>query len=600
MIYLSLILMLSMSYVSLYDLQSAINNAVSSKATTLNIRKGVYKINSSLLINRAKNLVIRGNGSTILMYPNVNNGNMLTVQGSSNLTIENLHLDYDPLPYTQGVVTKVVPNSYFEVTIHTGYRKDASAFGVNSTIHIFDQATRGFKQEGVTIKETTNAAIQVSPGVFRIVEPELNYYNIAVNDLVTIGPPGYTGYACAIVMGFNYDTHINNIQIYSAPGCGVLEIGGGGTVYDRIAIRRNGSRPVGAAQARLLSTNKEAFRIHGTNPGSILKNSFFQFSGTDGVILRSWMVKIMSFDSKSILFDLPWLSLLEPGKTLFVYDGTTFKKKITLAVTSQNYNPYNSFRTNVNSTANIAVGDYVICPETSQGLQFFNNTLADIDGTAVVAGGSNIFINRNIFRRLTVAAITIGPQFGNSDFYFEAISSKGEGDFANGVYIQNNSIYMSGYTRRARYSYNPFVGAINVLIDVLPSQVATVRDNRQNKNIFIQNNAVGNSGTSGLFVSTAENIKVCKNHFWRTNNFTQNSAGQNVYNVTLGFGMVFYSTDNVFLFQNGVSLGDYANGTLVAYDTNNLQMLAPQTCDYVPAPNEVSRNFVELKIIDYI
>ena len=72
-----------------------------------------------VLINRANNLVVEGNGCTLLIHPS---SRAFAVYRSKNIVIRNFKIDYSPLPYTQGRVTKVdADNYYLEFKIDNGY-----------------------------------------------------------------------------------------------------------------------------------------------------------------------------------------------------------------------------------------------------------------------------------------------------------------------------------------------------------------------------------------------------------------------------------------------------------------------------------------------
>ena len=72
-----------------------------------------------VLINRADNLVVEGNGCTLLIHPS---SRAFAVYRSKNIVIRNFKIDYSPLPYTQGRVSKVdADNYYLEFKIDIGY-----------------------------------------------------------------------------------------------------------------------------------------------------------------------------------------------------------------------------------------------------------------------------------------------------------------------------------------------------------------------------------------------------------------------------------------------------------------------------------------------
>ncbi len=72
-----------------------------------------------IFINRANNLTIDGRGSTLMVHPS---SRAFAIYRSNNVVIRNFKIDYSPLPYTQGRVTKTdSEHFYLEFKIDEGY-----------------------------------------------------------------------------------------------------------------------------------------------------------------------------------------------------------------------------------------------------------------------------------------------------------------------------------------------------------------------------------------------------------------------------------------------------------------------------------------------
>lgn len=63
-----------------------------------------------IFIGKMNNITIDGNGSTLLVHPS---SRAFAVYRSNNVVIKNFKIDYYPLPYTQGRVTKVDPENFY-------------------------------------------------------------------------------------------------------------------------------------------------------------------------------------------------------------------------------------------------------------------------------------------------------------------------------------------------------------------------------------------------------------------------------------------------------------------------------------------------------
>lgn len=86
----------------------------------LKLEKKTYRLDSTLLVNAGKNVTIDGNGASLVWTELIP---ALKVQDCTNVTFQNFNMDYDPLPFTQGVVTSVNGNTV-QVAIDEGYRTD--------------------------------------------------------------------------------------------------------------------------------------------------------------------------------------------------------------------------------------------------------------------------------------------------------------------------------------------------------------------------------------------------------------------------------------------------------------------------------------------
>jgi len=120
-------------------IQSAFNLVSNSKmATEIRFASGATYVitNGSLTADvplslfHATNVVVNGNGCNILITnPRIG---FLSVNSSSNVIVRGFSVDYDPLPYTQGVVTHnfltdVPKESAIEFQVHAGYPAPTNA-----------------------------------------------------------------------------------------------------------------------------------------------------------------------------------------------------------------------------------------------------------------------------------------------------------------------------------------------------------------------------------------------------------------------------------------------------------------------------------------
>ena len=517
------------------DLQGLVNDAISTNKKEIVLPSGIYKVNP-VAIYGANGLKIRGTGTRLVFDPTTPKYFDIQIENSNGITLQDLEIDNDPLPFTQGRVTKVDPvaNS-FEVELHAGYPTDYARFGYDCYVHIHDRTTRRFKQEGEMLKTSRAQAIPGGFRLFLIEEFTIAEMNLEVGDLVSIGQPGFV---CAVSLYNTRNTLLDNIQIFSAQGCGVIENSGGGTSINKLTIKR-GARPSGATEDRLLSINRDGMHLNGPNGGTTIRDSFVEFCGDDGINIRSEFSRIKYVNGNIIAHTIPHVNF-ETGTQLKIYDHTDLRLKDTVNVLEHQMG---SDTARVDRTENISLDDLIVSPQHSQNFKILNNTFQDTDARGIVASGSNIYIEGNKIERSTMAGIWVGGELGNFD----------EGDFANGVYIRWNTVTDTNFALRGRKIVTPHLGAISINNEVVPYN-SNYKYKRPNRNVWIVENTVSGSGLASLFIAETWNAGVCKNSFFNDNKLYFNNAGA-VYGIDCRYSIVVHDASTVRLFQNWVIKG---------------------------------------------
>ena len=87
------------------NIQSIIDNAISNGGEAV-LPSGTFRLDSPISIYGARNLRIRGSGATKLIFQttrtNPNRYYDIQVGRSNGVTIQDIEIDMDPLPFTQG------------------------------------------------------------------------------------------------------------------------------------------------------------------------------------------------------------------------------------------------------------------------------------------------------------------------------------------------------------------------------------------------------------------------------------------------------------------------------------------------------------------
>ncbi len=106
----------------LFEKASALNRPakiVFQKDVTYYLGKEENHPVGSMFLERANNLIVEGNNCLLLVDPH---RRPFEIYRSKNITLRNFQIDYSPLPYTQGRITKIDnSNGYLEFKVDDGY-----------------------------------------------------------------------------------------------------------------------------------------------------------------------------------------------------------------------------------------------------------------------------------------------------------------------------------------------------------------------------------------------------------------------------------------------------------------------------------------------
>jgi hypothetical protein len=232
----------------------------------------------SIMFKNISNLTIEGNGSEFVGH---DYSSMFNFSNCSNLSIANLTVDWDPLPYTQGKVTGV-DSDYIDIEViapfmaKEGLHTEA-IIGYEPEKHRMARRFTDHYQLG--FEKTTKV---IGPGVMRLFigrkdrfagkMPEVGNYVIARHQVY--GYQSFEFEKCANV-------NLENVIIYSNPGMGVT-----GDECRDISIRHLNVmlRP---GTGRWMSCTADATHFAGCRGTITMENCLFEGMGDDATNVRS-------------------------------------------------------------------------------------------------------------------------------------------------------------------------------------------------------------------------------------------------------------------------------------------------------------------------
>jgi hypothetical protein len=108
-------------------------------------KNATYRINRPLAFKALHGFEFNGNGAQLI---NTTRGSTLTISGSSHVTVRDLTIDYDPLPFTQGTIA-AFDKAALQITVKVdaGYPDDPAflATVTDGFFKVMDRRTKALK-----------------------------------------------------------------------------------------------------------------------------------------------------------------------------------------------------------------------------------------------------------------------------------------------------------------------------------------------------------------------------------------------------------------------------------------------------------------------
>ena len=268
-----------------------------------------YHLTATLVGQSLNNITLNGNGALILMgTPTVG---FLELKNCSNITVANLTVDYDPLPFTQGTIQSVSGRT-FEVTLQEGFpslmedyfvnapQKNGLLRDRNSPLRLKAGAANvypitGWTQSGNVFTLTTNGTSTAA------MQPGDIYVQLARHD----GSPAFMANTCSNVT-------YQGVTVNASPAAGFVALNSTRMVY-----RNNAIQP---RDKRFHSTCADGiFQVQGAQ-GPIIEGNTISTNGDDGIIVKSVGVHEVGHQPDFKTFTLAPGLILHQGDRIEVYN----------------------------------------------------------------------------------------------------------------------------------------------------------------------------------------------------------------------------------------------------------------------------------------
>ena len=275
------------------QLLQRIRQAVEDGESMLRLQKAHYRFaegttdNSFINLEDVEDLTIDFQGSDLWFEQQVG---LMRIMNSRNVTVRNVSMDMDPLPFTQGKIVAVRPDrNEVDLVLPEAYRDLAPRLlDGQGKIRgaLFDMKSREFKvnQHGFLVRELDRrgkGVLRLKLGIFG--RRSMEEARVEAGDLMAVWKRG--GRAIRVVS--SGDITLENVNMYAAGFVVFNEItGGGANVYRNCNIVR---RP---GTTRLIAGNADAFNSACMKQGPTVESCHFQYVGDDSVNIHTFMGKV--------------------------------------------------------------------------------------------------------------------------------------------------------------------------------------------------------------------------------------------------------------------------------------------------------------------
>ncbi|MBE6904381.1 MAG: hypothetical protein E7480_07215, partial [Ruminococcaceae bacterium] len=492
------------------------------KKFVLNLKDKTYRLSSTLNFT-GSNIEIDGNGAELVFTQTVVGMNLYN---GSNLTVRNLTMDYDPLVFTQGVVTGI-NGERVTVKIDEGYRSDASFLNnkegndgnIWSNIHN--------SETGAVLEDTPHSyafvdAVEKGNGVIELTKvfgEENGGRKLSVDDHISLF---HRGPGTIIVTNCDTTSFID-VSVYSSPGFALNESSGEGNMYLKNFSIVPGPKPEGATAERLRSANGDGTHFGNVRKGPTFDNCRITHCGDDCINIQGFFFHVLRVNGNELIVSPKWDTPLKVGETIegykdegYVSTGTAkvvaFEAQRDAAWTPEILAAYENYDKalgddtlvyiiTLDKEIGVEVGDHITSLDRIGAGAVIKNSYFGLNrARGVVVKGQNIVIENNTFESTTHPAIV-----AHADILWC------ESGFPTNVIIRNNTINASAISSNIILDGRvDQIGAI--LINVAPpNNVTGFYQCMQNKNILIENNTITNSRAFGIAAMNCDGITIRNN-----------------------------------------------------------------------------------------
>ncbi len=282
---------------------------ISQRPVTLLIPDGTYRLGldenadtkAHFMIMSHRDVIVSGGENTLLIMTSPYHQGV-GIYKCTNVTVKNLAIDYDPLPYTQGMITKVDPESQLiTMKVDPGYplptdeHIDAFSGKKGHSVGYLYDAQTNIKQNQYYSQYLRKQVEDLGDGQYRYKSSNVVRDDMVGRRFAVVGRRKASAYQ----VNDSTDCLIENATVYSAPSCGYNVASSTRITIDKSRIIH---RPDVSGAPRAMSSNADGLHSKWCPVGPTLSNSTFTGMGDDSVnIGGSYTPVLEKLDDRTIV-----------------------------------------------------------------------------------------------------------------------------------------------------------------------------------------------------------------------------------------------------------------------------------------------------------
>lgn len=512
--------------------QALIEQAVAEGRERVELPGGELRLDSAVRVRDARDLLIDGRGTRLVFTDWSNSG--LDIRGCARLTVRNLTIDCDPLPFTQGTIVSVSEDhSTWEFEVHAGYPELSEPY-LAKQAYIYDAASGRLRRGVPDVYPRSVEALSGRRGRV-IVNPAVpGHDRVAVGDLIVLNVRRGQG----VYMNSCEDLTLEGITVLACPGIAfIARYVGGENVFRRLTVRP-GPMPRGATQPRLMSACADALNYAYATRGPLIERCRFRAMGDDSINLHGPTFAVCEAGEGEVVLGRPYGGepyerMVKAGDVVHGLRRETFGSvgEVAVARFERAEHPAEEwraqvqalwprvevttgsfFRARLREPLPVEVGDWVTIPATgAHGFIIRDCEFRDHRARGMRIQSSHGVIERNRLQGLQGAGISIGPEFG----YWR------EADWVEDLVVRDNVIEDVGRGSVVQERWGFPLAGITVFGRVEPDAECPPG----NSGIVLGGNVIDGCPAAGIHITCARNVQVIGNRISHTNYLAAPDAG---------------------------------------------------------------------------